>query len=230
MDIEIYLQPSRERNDGRLMEILSQSDDSLDAAKGLHAAGKHLYWKEKNIKAAVSALRAGIDFALPHARRQSSEALRRDLLGEAKGMSYDLASFCWPGWDEPGIEVTEEEIAEGERGAESNLELAIELSRSGAPLANAYWMVGAYLLARDNPKGALDSFAKFKEIAASSGDQGQFLLATGYESICSELLGEARDEHLQRLYVELTEKDPENGPFYADQLRTARRVFSPQAA
>lgn len=175
----------------------------------LHAEGKACYWKAKDLPAAKAKLEEGIALA-----RSVGDA------AEEKAMNYDLASFCWPGWDEPGIEIAEDDLAAGEKAADENLRLAEELKRDHGPMANAHFMVGAYQLARGRSTEAQASFRRQREHASAAEDRAGVLLAEGYLSLASRGTAEEAAGALRNSGLE-------NGIFFADQLDTAARVFRP---
>jgi len=69
------------------------------------------------------------------------------LRSTAKGLAYDVGSLTWPGWEEPGIDPTPEDLAFGRECARLNLRLAIELKKPALKISMAYWLVGADALA-----------------------------------------------------------------------------------
>ena len=177
--------------------------------KELHQAAKAKYWQDKDLVEARRLMEQGIALA----REQG-------LKGEEKAMNYDLASFCWQGWDEPGIVITVEDEAAGARAAEENLRLAQELERPAFPMSNAWWMVGAYRLQAGDFAGAKMAFEKCREF--TEGKTERRLMSDGYIEIAQEFLEQASD--LPRVCEELRSLEGE-GPSYADQLETARLVF-----
>jgi hypothetical protein len=177
--------------------------------KELHQAAKAKYWKDKDLGEARRLMEQGIALA----REQG-------LKGEEKAMNYDLASFCWHGWDEPGIVIMTDDEAVGARAAEENLRLAQELERPAFPMSNAWWMVGAYRLQEGNFEGAKEAFGKCREF--TDGIAARQLMADGYVEIAREFMEQNGD--LASICKELRSIEGD-GPEYADQLETACRVF-----
>ena len=161
-----------------------------------HGAIRHLYWSAKDIATLVDIGRRAIDFGASH-----PDAL--------KPIAYDIGSFCWPGWDEPGITIDEATFAFGAQAANLNLALAIQLSR---PLSNAQWLVGAYHLAARRTTEAVASFERARDLA---DDEATKLLATGYIAIA----------HGESFATDELEALPDGTDLVA-QLRTAERVFA----
>ena len=140
-------------------------------------------------------------------------------------MNYDLASFCWEGWDEPGIVVTPEDSAAGAQAADENLRLAQELGRPAFPLSNAWWMVGAYRMQQGDFTGACRSFEAFR--AVTGADAVRTLLADGYIEL-ARMFGEQTGD-LPSVCTALRALEGD-GPAYAEQLETACRVYQGQWA
>ena len=68
------------------------------------AAMRRSYPDHHDVALAVAIAYAGVSRLL--AAAASSEAEKAyTLRSAAKSLTYDVASFTWPGWDEPGIEL-----------------------------------------------------------------------------------------------------------------------------
>ncbi|RYG22062.1 hypothetical protein EON82_17795 [bacterium] len=178
-------------------------------AKSLDQAAKATYWQDKDLSGARKLLEEGIALA----REQG-------LKGEEKAMSYDLAAFCWTGWDEPGVVITAGDEAAGLRAAEENLRLAQELERPSGPMGNAWWMVGAYRFQEGDFAGATKAFEEFRRLA--EGDSTRVLLADGYVEI-ARMFTDQTSEY-RRICEELRSLEGD-GSEYATQLETAVGVF-----
>lgn len=193
--------------------------DAVQAAEAFHTVGKGLYWKDKDLALSRQTLESGIAFT------QRQFPTNEEIMGKEKAMCYDLASFCWVGWDEPGIAIGEEDVNVGRWAAERNLALGTELCRPAGPMANAHFMVGGYRLTDGDLDGARESFAEFHRLADWSGDRGAAMLAEGYLALAALKAGEeGAAENLVEIQQRLEATDPDNGKFYADQLATARDV------
>lgn len=198
-----------------------EAEPPLAAAQAFHAIAKELYWNDRDLASTKATLIRGIAFALSNAHEGDLE-----VRGEGKAMCYDLASFCWPGWDEPDMEIGREELTLGMAAAARNLELAVELGRGDGALANAHFLIGAYDLAWSRLPDAAESFEKYRHHAALADDEVGVLAAQGYVALVRHLDGipEAEAEFLA-IYNRLLDDDLEHGAFFAEQLETARRVF-----
>ena len=78
---------------------------------------------------------------------EASSRQREKLRSSAKALAYDIGSFTWPGWEEPRISPTADELAAGRDCARLNLRLAIELQKPPERVSMAHWLLGAHALA-----------------------------------------------------------------------------------
>lgn len=184
----------------------------MDTARDLHQKAKEAYWKAKDLPTSRALLEQGI-----------AKAREEGDLSEEKGLNYDLASFCWPGWDEPGIAITENDIEAGERAAFENLRLAQELNKPDGPMAAAWFMVGAYHLQARRYGMALEAFENYGTFGAQM--PANALLAGAYASLIFHLQGHAFD--LEACCATIRDQGGENGEEFARQIRTAARIYGP---
>jgi hypothetical protein len=173
------------------------------------------YWKAKNLAGAVAIGQCGISFCMNH---------KLDLRSEAKQMAFNIGSFTWPGWAEPGIEIRETEWAAGADAASLNLRLAIELNKPPLGMSSAHWLIGAHALAARDAKAAADAFNQAFVLAPPEMRP----MHTGYVAI-ARLMEDGEDESSLRdlvaLFSSLDAEGTEDSKFAASQLRTAARVF-----
>jgi hypothetical protein len=189
------------------VEWIRREDDPARVLAMFHGAIRHAYWNRKDVTQVV---------ALGDAAFAFGEAFEGDpLLGMVKAIAFDVGSFCWVGWDEPGIAIDADAAAAGARAAAFNLSLAERLDRPARPRAAAHWLFGAHALAGGDRPGAIASFEESARHARHGGDMGAELLALGYIAIAR---GEEPDLHA---FVGV-----EDGDEYAAQLRTAAHVFA----
>lgn len=204
------------------------SADPNAIAKAYSELVLHLYWQQKDLSAAISMARAGIQYCLHTAAYgnlapDAAEALR----GSAKAIAYNLGSFCWPGWDEPGIAVDATALYFGRDAARLNLRLAQELGRGDLPLTRAHWLLGAHHLAAGDTDQAKQSFEASARHAGTAEARAEELLAQGF-ALLSTLLGQStEDSHLRTdlnaIKAQLAEL--ENGDEFVKQIDTAGRIF-----
>lgn len=182
----------------------------MDTARDLHQQAKDAYWKARDLPASRTLLERGI-----------AKAKEEGDPGEEKALNFDLASFCWPGWDEEGITITDADLEAGERAAHENLRLAQELQRPDGPMGNAWFMVGAYHLQARRYDDALEAFEKWSSF--TTANPGGALLAGAYVGLVLRLQGRAFD--LDACCKTLQEEGGEHGGEFAQQVRTAARVY-----
>lgn len=223
---EQLLSVLREQDTFAAVELAAQSGDQVQAAKSLHELGKHLYWKEKDLGASVTALRAGAQIGMTSAETEPSR--RIELRSAAKGMCYDLASFTWPGWDEPGIKVTACDMWAGLDAAKANLRLGEELNKGDLPLSRAYWMLAAHLMAARRWTEAIAHFERAAKYAESAASRSDALLSAGFATLTAllerpeDMAAAARLEEIKAALAPL-----EHGADFVSQIETAAAVLAP---
>lgn len=181
------------------------------------------YWEAKDLAAALAIGYAAVSRCLAEAAASEGHvALARR--AEAKGFLYDIASFAWPGWDEPGITVDADSARLGFDAAEANLALAVELHKDDLPMARAHWMLGAHRLTAGLPGDAEGSFvaaAGFADRAESAVDAA---LARAFASLARLVDGKLdADRDLDTDLATLAELP--DGAMFVEQVATARRVL-----
>jgi len=212
------------------VELLCREPDALLAAKAFGEAANHFYWKEKDLASSVMLGRSGVQHALTAIRRDPGDPVALELRGQAKAMSYNLASFTWPGWDEPGIVIGPSDLATGIDAAKTNLRLGTELQKGPLPMSRAHWMLAAQELAAGKPDDARAGFAKACECAEAVGAQADRWLSVGFGILC-ELLDSANSDQAKRALTQRMEdveahlKPSEDGEMFIQQIQTAGRVF-----
>jgi hypothetical protein len=175
-----------------------------------HAEMRAAYWERKDVAQVVAIATDAIGRG-----RGSTDPT---VLAWVKVIAYDLASFTWPGWDEPGIRLTPADMAKGLEAARLDLELAIALERPDEKVSIAHWIVGAHLLAAGSKDEAVAAFGEAAAAAVRAGDPAQELLARGYAAI-------ARADDAALATVKDGFAGIEDEAEYVAQLEVARRVF-----
>jgi hypothetical protein len=211
------------------VEYLSEQEDLVAAVKTLNALGQKAYWDQKDIGRCVTYGRAGVQLGLVEGRRvaKTDPELSEQLLGQAKAVSYNLASFAWPGWGEEGIVLSPSDISMGFDAAKLNLRLAIELKRGADPMGKAHWMLGAYYLAVEDPEAAKEQFGIAADFEREASPEGKGLLSEGYR-VVTDLIAQPDESKLSAELAQIQDqlRKLEDGAFFADQLSTALRVFA----
>lgn len=197
----------------------------LESIQHLCDLARDAYWKQKDLPAAIAHSQSAITQAFAEAARTTDSDLSLKLRGLAKAAAFNLASFTWPAWDEPGITVTPADQVIGREAAEINLHLALKLNRPPGPVANAYWLSGAHELAAANYDLALNLFAQYRLIAPTDDHRH---LADGYTAIT--LLTAHRDDapastQFDAAVSSLLALNTDDTKFFADQLLSVRKFF-----
>jgi hypothetical protein len=193
-----------ERDDSAAQRFIEDEPDPARVLAMYHGAIRHLYWNAKDIHTLVRIGCAAIAYGTTN---DQAEAL--------KPIAYDIGSFCWPGWDEPGITIDGDVLAFGAEAAALNLALAVQLNRPPLAHSMAHWLVGAHELAAGRRAEAAASFERSRAIAVDAGDSASELLAVAYAAIAR---GEPWDE--------VPFEGVDDGAELVAQLRTAQHVFA----
>ena len=192
--------------------------------KAYTEAMRHAYWEDKDLSAAMAIAWAGISrlLALAHA---AEPAQAYELRSQAKALSYDLASFTWAGWDEPGIVITPPEARAGCAAARANLALASELDKGDLPRARAHWILGAHELAAGRPDDARTNFEAAAALADTAGAEGtsEAKLARAFIVLTDRSTGAASEGALDAALADL-QADPD-GAALVTQVKTARMAL-----
>ena len=129
--VEQALQCLAEADTFTAIEFFNQQPDPLLVAEAYYDLVKALYWERRNIPQVVAMSRAGIQYCSDQAEKaaasdwETAYALRSG----AKRLAFNLASFTWPGWNEPLIVLEPLHVSEGLDAARLNLRLALELDK-----------------------------------------------------------------------------------------------------
>ena len=211
------------------IEALGRQPEPLESARAYADLVSALYWKEKDLYSVIVMARAGIQYSLMAAAALEirDTALAYELRSIAKGLAYDLGSFTWPGWDEPGIDIAPAHLAFGLEAAKVNLRLARELNKGDLPLSRACWLLGAHHLAAGDMQAAQRHFQEAAGYAQSAGANEEALLCAGYDALVAILASSqdpARPDALASIQAQLAAT--EQGKGFAAQLETAQRVFT----
>ncbi|HEY4329720.1 MAG TPA: hypothetical protein VGN88_08285 [Phycisphaerae bacterium] len=222
ISLDAFLKLSREKNFFAAVIALEESGTPEEVGKAFEELHLDAYWKRIDLPLAALLLHAGILFCLGRAKLEVDVALQNKMRSTAKGLAYNLASFTWPGWDEPEMRPTSDQMAMGLEAARLNLQLAIELEKPPERLRDAHWLLGAQMLAKGDIRNAREEF----KMAVSEAADEHYGLHNGYVLLTGVLLREEGagvkwDGHMTGLAA----ADTENGKFAHAQLMTAFHVF-----
>jgi hypothetical protein len=143
----------------------------LERLGDAHARMRDAYWRQRDIGSVVRIAERALDAA-----ERADEAV----LSVIKAIAYDLASFTWPGWAEPGVRLDAAHRAAGLAAARRNLELARRLERPPLPTSRAHWLLGAHLWAAGDLAAVQAEFVEAERLADSAGEVPEALLSRAY--------------------------------------------------
>jgi len=210
------------------IELLQAGETGLAPAAQVQAFDqvlRHAYWKKKDLPGAIQIGQAGITLGEQLAARFPDKA--SEIKSQVKAIHYNLASFTWPGWDEPGFEITPEQVQLGLAAARENFRLAIVLKKDALPLSRACWMLGAQEIAVRDYSSAIDHFYQAEQFAAQAEAGGEALLAKGFAELAS-LLAKPGDPAISATLEDTKTAlaSQESGEFFIKQIDDAWRVFA----
>jgi hypothetical protein len=213
------------------IEHIQRQGDSLEIAARYQSLLSELYWKAHDLPAVLVVGHAGILHCLGQSLIAGTSAENIEKLRSiAKALAYDIGSFTWAGWEEPGIDPTPDQLAVGLDCAELNLRLAIELRKPSNRLAMAHWLVGAHALAARDADMAITHFQLARAVLPVKDDASKTLdLCNGGYLALARLCKNATDASLQanfnEIIAQLNALPDKEVSFYVSQLMTARRLF-----
>ncbi len=214
-----------------IAEVIARQGDPQTVAGLYNSIVRDLYYNAHDLKAVVLVAQKGIDYCLSQAVQASGRHqadLADEFRGRAKDLAYNLGSYTWPGWDEPGIQIQPLDRALGFAAARLNLRFGEELDRGPAPMSTAYWLLGAHALAAGEFAEAIEYFQQSAELARSGGERSAELLSQGFEGIAkvaSRTAVEEGERELNQTKIILGIENIADAAFWIDQLDTAYRVF-----
>ena len=143
----------------------------------------------------------------------------------ARGVAFNIASFTWPGWGDSPEPISQARQELGFQAAKRAVELA---ERIGDVTPNALWILGAHQLNAGQYDDAISSFERAKGLARNDFYRS---MHEAWQTLTRVL---AADDHaglkeLNTAIDELRSLDAEDAAFFADQLTTARRVYTENA-
>ena len=115
---------------------LVQEYGALSALRLMNDLGTDLYVEEKDLMGALQWLDTCIQFGLALSLGLK-DTPRKEVLNEAKAAAYHMATYCWPGWGDPAIKVSESEKKLGLQMAKLNMTLCHELRKPDIVAARA---------------------------------------------------------------------------------------------
>ncbi len=200
---------------------MESTADILQYLEACSKEMKRLYWTDKDLPACLRLGKEGI--ARGEAAAAQSQEDAAEILVRVKPLCYDLASFSWIGWDEPGIHPTDADAVLGLEAARKNLKYAIELQRGDLPTSMAHWVLGAHFLTSGRSDEAVEEFVAAENFANAAGANGEAELAVGFALLARAGHTCAGLEDLAS-HITIMEADSDAAPFVG-QIRTAAAVI-----
>jgi len=190
------------------------------------------YHKAKSIEQVLHFASAGVHYCLAAALAVDGKdpTAAVEFRRAAKRMATNVASFTWPGWNEPGITLSPEHMRQGLTFARYSVRQLHELDPTAAQLAFTYWFLGAHLMADGQYAEAQAVFeAAHAYSQEHDADPEGRLMLEGYIGLTKLLAGQEQcgDTEYGAAIAALQARDSEDARFYAEQLLTARTVFAP---
>lgn len=210
-----------------LVGELNASDDPVSALKSAGEALLNAYWKDKDVAACKRIADAAIAWGLEKADALGDGEGKPEILGAVKPIAYNLASFLWSGWNEPGIALAPSDHAIGEKAALLNLRLAVELQRDAVAQCRAHWLVGAFRLTARDYAAARKTFAHAARFAEDGNGHADAALNRAYAALAA-MYEDGRTQESDDAYTSALEAlgHVEDGNDYVEQVKTAEKVVS----
>jgi hypothetical protein len=173
-----------------------------------------LYWEKKDLASYVVVATHLLDTALANSAGRTEAS--KFFAARSLGLSYDIASLTWPGWNESRVTVTPALRAAGLEAARLNFELAQDDQLPDGVRKAAHFILGAQLLAAGEATEAI-------HVWSSSPDAHS---TRAWVLLANAVLG-ADPAELNALLKELETKGGE-AEETAKQVQAARAVFMAQ--
>ncbi len=186
-----------------------------------------LYWKNKDLNSAIAFGQFGVEYAQIQAKKNELfyPELSDKLLREAANISFDIASFCWDGWDEKNVEINSSVKFIGYQAARNNLKLVKKLDLGDISLARSHWMLAGMYLSSKLYEKAIAHYNRSAYLAKRGGSISETLLAKAFEAMTKRLVIDSPDlQNEYKFYLENLKKQ-DDGKFFAAEVETAFKVY-----
>lgn len=171
--------------------------------------------------------RSGLEFILQHAQTTTDAKQQASLRKAARALSYNVSANLWTGWGDEAVLPTLSDQAAALDLARLHLRLVESDHLEQELLGNAHWLVGAQRLALGQEQAAHHSFETAKTAYHAGGHHICEAMAEGYVALALLQMASMATEGEQRFKNTMTRLEAlgEDGDFFADQLRTAQKIF-----
>jgi hypothetical protein len=210
-------------------ELLASSTEPVSTLHSIVDAVMTLYWKRKDLPRVVLTGFAGIGAGFAVAHAASEVETREKLLGHVKALAFNIGSFTWPGWNEPGISPGATDLFIGLEAARTNLRLAVDLRKGDLPASRAHWLLGAHLISAQSFDEAIREFEESVVCAEKAGAAGERALAEAFAGLTAAATKTDISERRQgqeRVRLALAKlREAGNPDDFIGQVHTAAAVF-----
>jgi hypothetical protein len=188
-----------------------------------------LYWDRKDLPAAVETATVGSAYTLSAAKRAEGSDPKLAALGQRIAMllTYNLASFIWPGWAEPGVSPSPGDVTRGLDAAKAHVRIAEGLGVGDLERSRAHWVLGAQWLAAGDYAAAHTEFLGAADLARAAAEAIEALNAVACARLAYRLQhansAAAREAFAQALKAL---DEAEANDFFTQQVRRCERVFA----
>ncbi len=187
----------------------------------LRAVGQNVrrvfYWEKKDLPTYVALTKHLLATAISNAQSDRDDA---NGFGERVfGIGYDLASMTWPGWDEEGIDITQDHQGAGLAAAEMIVRLGEEHQIDVEVRHNHAWLLGAHRLAANDIAGAKAAWQQALELSAHDDNSGML----AWIALADEVGG--ADVSILDSWLSKLDDAGDDARGRAAQIKTARSVF-----
>ena len=196
----------------------------VDGIKLIKKLAWRAYNERRELLAAVQWFQSAIFCGSTMAKVTDDPEIEQEILGLVKGCHFDLASVTWPGWGEPGIDITSRDLELGKMSADQNLQWARVLKKGHVPESRATWMVGAFDLAVGQYDKARVRFRAAEKLGRMAESDFDIRCNRAYLAL-TESLSKGSDEPI-RDWEAQDETDEETHDFLFVQVITAFQVLN----
>lgn len=196
----------------------------IDGIKLIKKLAWRAYNERRELLAAIQWFQAAIFCGSTLAKVTEYAEEAEEIMGLVKSCHFDLASVTWPGWNEPGIMISERDLELGKMSADQNLYWSRVLKKGLVPESRATWMVGAFDLAVGQFEKARVRFRAAEKLGRMAESDFDIRCNRAYLAL-TESLTKGSDEPI-KAWEDQDVRDEETHDFLFVQVITAFQVFN----
>jgi len=205
-----------------LFDLLRARPVSADDLKAANELASAAYWQERDIELCFGILRSAIVAARETLESGADE--KSDVVQQYKGLLYNMASYGWIGWDEPGITISQDLRQLAIAAGREHFALAERMNLPPICRSRAHWLLGAALMQASEFREAHARFQQAGDLAVLGDQPGESMNARAFVLVCEAIEGTPGAEEVLQRCLEAMRSDKEAAEF-ATQAATALRVF-----